>query len=48
MDVTLPKLAAGLRGGLRVIFNTHYMDEAEELSDRIAIIDDGQVRLEPR
>ena len=28
--------------GVTVILNTHYMEEAEQLSDRIAIIDNGR------
>jgi ABC-2 type transport system ATP-binding protein len=29
--------------GMTVLYTTHYMEEAEELSDRIGIIDDGQL-----
>lgn len=31
------------RNGLTVLYTTHYMEEAEELSDRIGIIDHGQL-----
>ena len=31
------------RGGTAVLYTTHYMDEAEELCDRIAIIDQGRI-----
>ena len=39
LDV-IRELAAG---GTTVLYTTHYMDEAEELCDRIAIIDHGRV-----
>ncbi len=30
-------------GGMTVLYTTHYMEEAEELSDRVGIIDHGQL-----
>ena len=34
------------RGGLTVLYTTHYMEEAQELSHRIGIIDQGQLIAE--
>jgi ABC-2 type transport system ATP-binding protein len=31
--------------GVTVILTTHYMDEAEQLSDRVCIIDKGLIKL---
>ena len=31
--------------GVTVILTTHYLDEAEQLSDRVCILDQGQVKL---
>jgi ABC-2 type transport system ATP-binding protein len=31
------------RSGMTVLYTTHYMEEAQELSDRIAIMDHGQI-----
>jgi ABC-2 type transport system ATP-binding protein len=32
-----------LRQGMTVLYTTHYMEEAQELSDHIAIMDQGQI-----
>jgi ABC-2 type transport system ATP-binding protein len=32
--------------GMAVLYTTHYMEEAERLCDRVAIIDEGRVRAE--
>ncbi len=34
------------REGMAVLYTTHYMEEAERLCDRVAIIDQGQVKAE--
>ncbi|MFH1328513.1 MAG: ATP-binding cassette domain-containing protein [Candidatus Bathyarchaeota archaeon] len=31
--------------GMTIFLTTHYMDEADELCDRVAIIDEGQIRV---
>lgn len=31
------------RDGMTVLYTTHYMEEADQLSDRIAVIDNGQI-----
>ncbi|MCE5283651.1 MAG: ATP-binding cassette domain-containing protein, partial [Deltaproteobacteria bacterium] len=31
-------------GGMTILYTTHYMEEAERLCDRVAIMDDGQIR----
>ncbi len=37
----------GLRaGGMSILYTTHYMEEAERLCDRIAIIDEGRILAE--
>ena len=33
-----------LKGKMTIVLTTHYMEEAEELSDRIAILIDGRIR----
>jgi ABC-2 type transport system ATP-binding protein len=34
------------REGMAVLYTTHYMEEAERLCDRVAIIDEGQIQAE--
>ncbi len=34
------------REGLAVLYTTHYMEEAERLCDRVAIIDEGRIKAE--
>jgi ABC-2 type transport system ATP-binding protein len=42
--LALWEVIAGLRaGGITVLLTTHYMEEADRLSDRVAIIDHGRV-----
>ena len=38
-------LIKALKGKVTIILTTHYMEEAEELSDRIAIMKDGKLLL---
>jgi ABC-2 type transport system ATP-binding protein len=33
------------RDGVTVILTTHYLDEAEQLSDRVCILHQGQIKL---
>ena len=35
-----------LREGITVVLTTHYMEEADELCDRVAIIDHGKILVE--
>ncbi len=35
------------RYGMTVLYTTHYMEEAQEISDRVAIIDNGQIIAGP-
>jgi ABC-2 type transport system ATP-binding protein len=34
------------RGGMSILYTTHYMEEAERLCDRIAVIDEGRILAE--
>ena len=38
------KLVRGLHGRVTILLNTHYMEEAEELSDRVGILQKGRLR----
>jgi len=42
----LESVEALSREGMAVLYTTHYMEEAERLCDRIAIVDGGQLRAE--
>ena len=37
------KVISGLKGKITIILTTHYMEEAESLSDRIGIMQDGKI-----
>ena len=39
------RLISGLKGKMTIILTTHYMEEAEALSDRIGIMDKGSLRF---
>ena len=45
-NAILESIAALGRHGLAILYTTHYMEEAERLCDRIAIIDGGEIRAE--
>ena len=34
------------RGGLTILLTTHYMEEAEELCEEVALINDGQIAVQ--
>ena len=38
-------LIRSLKGQITIILTTHYMEEAEALSDRIAIMKNGKLRI---
>ncbi|OGN95593.1 MAG: daunorubicin ABC transporter ATP-binding protein [Chloroflexi bacterium RBG_13_51_36] len=40
---TISEYIAGLKGKKTILLTTHYMEEADSLSDRIGIIDEGKV-----
>ncbi|WP_239647976.1 ABC transporter ATP-binding protein [Nocardiopsis ganjiahuensis] len=42
----LESVQALTRGGLSVLYTTHYMEEAERLCDRVGIIESGRLRAE--
>ena len=35
----------GLKDNMTIILTTHYMEEAEELSDRVAIMAEGKLKI---
>lgn len=39
------QLIEQLKGNITIILTTHYMEEAEQLSDRVGIMSDGRLRL---
>jgi ABC-2 type transport system ATP-binding protein len=45
-NAILESIATLGREGMAVLYTTHYMEEAERLCDRIAIIDGGEIRAE--
>jgi len=45
--IAMWEAVSGLRGeGITVVLTTHYMEEADELCDRLAIIDHGKILVE--
>lgn len=38
------KIIESIKGGATIILTTHYLEEAEELADRIAVLKDGRLR----
>jgi ABC-2 type transport system ATP-binding protein len=45
-NAILESIATLGRHGMAILYTTHYMEEAERLCDRIAIIDGGEIRAE--
>ncbi len=39
------KVIEGLKGKVTVILTTHYMEEAEQLSDRVGVMNEGRLRI---
>lgn len=38
------KIIKGLKGDITIVLTTHYMEEAESLSDKVAVMVDGEVK----
>ena len=45
-NAILESIATLGKAGMAILYTTHYMEEAERLCDRIAIIDGGEIRAE--
>ncbi len=45
-NAILSSIADLERGGMAILYTTHYMEEAERLCDRIGIIDEGRIKAE--
>jgi ABC-2 type transport system ATP-binding protein len=45
-NAILASIAALGESGMAILYTTHYMEEAERLCDRVAIIDQGEIRAE--